>query len=50
MVSECRGRMEVIKGQMEQAQEVNRIAFETRSKGRAVDQAISIMKGKPQGM
>lgn len=48
MVAECRGRMEVIKGQMDQAQEVNRIAFETRSKGRAVDQAISIMKGKPE--
>jgi hypothetical protein len=37
----------VIKGQMDQAQEVNRIAYETRSKGRAVDQAIAIMKGKP---
>lgn len=48
MVAECRGRMEVIKGQMEQAQEVNRIAFETRNKGRAVDQAIAVMKGKPQ--
>lgn len=48
MVAECRGRMEVIKDQMEQAQEVNRIAFETRSKGRAVDQAISIMRGKPE--
>jgi len=48
MVAECRGRMEVIKGQMEQAQEVNRIAFETRSKGRAVDQAIAVMKGKPE--
>lgn len=48
MVAECRGRMEVIKGQMEQAQEVNRIAYETRSKGRAVDQAIAVMKGKPE--
>jgi HK97 family phage major capsid protein len=48
MVAECRGRMEVIKGQMDQAQEVNRIAFETRSKGRAVDEAIAIMKGKPE--
>lgn len=48
MVAECRGRMEVIKDQMEQAQEVNRIAYETRSKGRAVDQAIATMKGKPE--
>lgn len=48
MVAECRGRMEQIKDQMEQAQEVNRIAYETRSKGRAVDQAIAVMKGKPQ--
>ena len=47
MVSECRGRMEQLKGQMDQAQEVNRIAFETRSKGRAVDQAISVMRGSP---
>lgn len=48
MVAECRGRMEAIKDQMEQAQEVNRIAYETRSKGRAVDQAIATMKGKPE--
>lgn len=47
MVAECRGRMEQIKNQMEQAQEVNRIAFETRSKGQAVDQAISAMRGAP---
>jgi HK97 family phage major capsid protein len=46
MIAECRGRMEVIKDQMDQAQEVNRIAYETRSKGRAVDQAIATMKGK----
>lgn len=48
MVAECRGRMEAIKGQMEQAQEVNRIAYETRSKGVAVNQAIATMKGKPE--
>jgi len=47
MVAECRGRMEQIKDQMEQAQEVNRIAFETRSKGRAVDAAIQAMRGQP---
>jgi hypothetical protein len=47
MVAECRSRMEVIKDQMEQAQDVNRIAYETRAKGQAVDQAISIMRGKP---
>lgn len=47
MVAECRSRMEVIKEQMEQAQDVNRIAYETRAKGQAVDQAISIMRGKP---
>ncbi|AXH69143.1 major capsid protein [Mycobacterium phage Ryadel] len=49
MVAECRGRMEQIKNQMEQAQEVNRIAFETRSKGQAVDAAISAMRGSPVG-
>lgn len=47
MVAECRGRMETIKNQMEQAQEVNRIAFETRSKGVAVDQAIAALRGQP---
>lgn len=47
MVVEARGRMEKIQKELDQAQEVNRIAYETRSKGRAVDQAIAIMKGKP---
>lgn len=47
MVVEARGRMEKIQSELDQAQEVNRIAYETRSKGRAVDQAIAIMKGKP---
>jgi HK97 family phage major capsid protein len=48
MVIEARGRMEKIQAELDQAQEVNRIAYETRSKGRAVDQAIAIMKGKPE--
>ncbi len=48
MVVEARGRMEKIQSELDQAQEVNRIAYETRSKGRAVDQAIAIMKGKPE--
>lgn len=48
MIVEARGRMEKIQAELDQAQEVNRIAYETRSKGRAVDQAISIMKGKPE--
>ena len=47
MVVEARGRMEKIQKELDQAQDVNRIAYETRSKGRAVDQAIAIMKGKP---
>jgi len=46
MVAETRGRMEAIKNQMEQVEDVNRIAYETRNKARAVDQQISIMKGK----
>ena len=48
MIVEARGRMEKIQAELDQAQEVNRIAYETRSKGRAVDQAISIMQGKPE--
>ncbi|MCH9816729.1 MAG: phage major capsid protein [Actinomycetia bacterium] len=47
MIVEARGRMEKIQAELDQAQEVNRIAYETRSKGRAVDQAIAVMKGKP---
>jgi HK97 family phage major capsid protein len=47
MVSETRGRMEAIKNQMEQVEDVNRIAYETRNKAQQVDQAISIWKGRP---
>ena len=49
MVVEARSRMEQIQKQMEQIGEVNRIAYETRSKGRQIDDAISTMKGKPVG-
>lgn len=48
MVLETRGRMEAIKNQMEQVEDVNRIAFETRKRAGEVDQAISTMKGHPQ--
>jgi HK97 family phage major capsid protein len=48
MVAECRGRMEQIQKQMEQVGEVNRIAYETRTKGRQIDDAVMAMKGKPK--
>lgn len=48
MIVEARGRMEKIQKELDQAAEINRIAYETRSKGRAVDQAIAVMKGKPE--
>lgn len=47
MVSESRNRMAKIKSQLEQVEDVNRIAYETRNRAREVDQAISTMKGKP---
>ena len=48
MVSESRNRMAKIKSQLEQVEDVNRIAYETRNRAREVDQAISTMKGRPQ--
>jgi HK97 family phage major capsid protein len=48
MVAECRGRMETIKSQMEQVEDVNRIAFETRNRAREIDGAINKFKGSPQ--
>lgn len=48
MVSETRNRMAKIKSQLEQVEDVNRIAYETRNRAREVDQAISTMKGRPQ--
>lgn len=48
MVAETRSRMEKIKSQLEQVEDVNRIAFETRNRAKEVDQAISTMKGRPQ--
>ena len=47
MVAETRNRMAKIKSQLEQVEDVNRIAYETRNRAREVDQAISTMKGKP---
>jgi HK97 family phage major capsid protein len=46
MVSETRNRMSKIKAQLEQVEDVNRIAYDTRNRAREVDQAISIMKGR----
>jgi HK97 family phage major capsid protein len=46
MVAETRNRMAKIKAQLEQVEDVNRIAYETRNRAREVDQAISTMKGR----
>lgn len=48
MVAETRNRMAKIKSQLEQVEDVNRIAYETRNRAREVDQAISTMKGRPR--
>lgn len=47
MVAETRNRMAKIKSQLEQVEDVNRIAYETRNRAREVDHAISTMKGRP---
>jgi HK97 family phage major capsid protein len=47
MVSETRNRMAKIKSQLEQVEDVNRIAYDTRNRAREVETAISIMKGRP---
>jgi HK97 family phage major capsid protein len=47
MLTEARSRMSSIKGQLEQIEEINKIAFESRSMSTAVDQAIQQYKGQP---
>ena len=48
MVSETRNRMAKIKSQLEQVEDVNRIAYDTRNRAREVDHAINVMKGRPR--
>lgn len=47
LLGETRGRMEQIKVQLEQVEDINRIAYETRSRVQVIDKAISGYKGKP---
>jgi HK97 family phage major capsid protein len=47
IMAECRGRMESIQSQLSEVQEVNKMAFETRSSARIIDQAIAQYKGQP---
>ena len=49
IISEARGRMEKIKEQMEQIGEVNRVAYESRERGKEIDQAVASYRGKPAG-
>ncbi|AVO21611.1 major head protein [Mycobacterium phage MooMoo] len=47
LLTETRGRMEQIKAQLEQLEDINRIAYETRNRAAQVDQAIQGFRGKP---
>lgn len=48
MVTETRNRMAKIKAQLEQVEDVNRIAYDARNRAREVDHAINVMKGRPR--
>ncbi len=48
LMAETRSRMESIKGQLEQLQDINRVAYETRNRAQEIDRAISVIKGKPR--
>lgn len=47
LLQETRGRMEQIKAQLEQVEDINRVAYETRNRAAQVDQAIQGYRGKP---
>jgi HK97 family phage major capsid protein len=46
LISETRGRMEVIKGQLDTIEDISRVAYETTTRARQVGQAIDTMKGR----
>ena len=47
LLTETRDRMGAIKAQLEQVEDINRVAYETRNRAVQVDQAIQGYKGKP---
>ncbi len=47
LLTETRDRMGAIKAQLEQVEDINRVAYETRNRAAQVDQAIQGYKGKP---
>lgn len=48
LMVETRGRMESIKAQLEQLEDIQRVAYETRNRAQVVDRAISTYKGSPK--
>ncbi len=46
LVSETRGRMEQIKGQLDTIEDVSRVSFESANRARQVGQAIESMRGR----
>lgn len=47
LLGETRDRMGAIKAQLEQVEDINRVAYETRNRAVQVDQAIQSFRGKP---
>lgn len=47
LLVETRGRMESIKVQIEQLEDISRVAYETHNRARQVDEAIQGFRGKP---
>lgn len=47
IMAECRGRMESIQTQLSEVNEVNKMAYETRSNAKIIDSAIAQYKGQP---
>lgn len=47
LLTETRDRMGAIKAQLEQVEDINRVAYETRNRAVQVDQAIQGYRGKP---
>lgn len=48
LMAETRGRLEHIKGDLEELEAINKTAYETRNKSDMVDQAIQQWRGTPQ--
>lgn len=49
LISDTRGRMEAIKGQLETIEDISRVSYESSNRAREVGQAINDMRGRRPG-